>query len=92
MRKVCKVNKADVKQVQQCMGGLTYHTEAVPPDANIPRPTLVEKDWAPNELLALGAIFKYHKIEFLYVNKYGHSRRPYIFGGKKLDEIMFKMF
>ena len=42
-------------------------------------PTIYESDWAPNEILALTAMFTHHGVEFQYKNKYGKWREecPY---------------
>src|SRR5437870_2824432 len=66
MREVCQKNMANEKQ---CMGGLAAHAVGLQKLSEESGLTLCETDWAPNELLVLGATFTYYDINFSYINK-----------------------
>ena len=81
---------ADGRHVQQCLGGFTYLTADLPEptseDEEKEKPSIIcESDWAPNEILALTAMFTFHGIKFDYKTKYGQWKEkcPYILDKNK---------
>ncbi|CAG8629430.1 11029_t:CDS:2 [Paraglomus brasilianum] len=79
---VCKNNMANSKQVGQCMGGLFSRAQEMCTrnhgTGKNNSLSLCEIDWAPNEILALGTIFRYYSVRYIYKDK-GAEQSPFPF-------------
>ncbi|CAG8581434.1 410_t:CDS:2 [Funneliformis caledonium] len=62
--KTCKVNNVTTDAVKKCIGGL-YHTSSKGLHG-YDKIAIRAKDWEVNEIIALGLIFKYYRIPFIY--------------------------
>ncbi|RIB25880.1 hypothetical protein C2G38_2164850 [Gigaspora rosea] len=63
--KTCEDNQMNIEVVKKCIGGL-YHTSKELHGYD--KVAIFEKDWAVNEIIALGLIFKYYGVPFEYMN------------------------
>ncbi|CAG8573206.1 44921_t:CDS:2 [Gigaspora margarita] len=64
--KTCEKNQVNIEAVKKCIGGL-YHTSSKELHG-YDKVVIFEKDWAVNEIIALGLIFKYYGVPFEYMN------------------------
>ncbi|RHZ82935.1 hypothetical protein Glove_102g34 [Diversispora epigaea] len=62
----CNLNHVSLEAVKKCIGGL-YHTASKPIHSQTDL-VVCEKDWEVNEIIALGLIFRYFRIDFIYLN------------------------
>ncbi|KAF0382306.1 histidine-rich protein [Gigaspora margarita] len=64
--KTCEKNQVNIEAVKKCISGLC-HTSSKELHG-YDKVVIFEKDWAVNEIIALGLIFKYYGIPFEYMN------------------------
>ncbi|CAG8493306.1 5350_t:CDS:2, partial [Scutellospora calospora] len=67
LEETCEMNNVNVEAVKKCIGGL-YHNSSKELDG-YGKIVIYAKDWAVNEIIALGLIFKYFRVPFEYWNE-----------------------
>ncbi|CAG8562949.1 6713_t:CDS:2 [Diversispora eburnea] len=78
LEETCELNKVSINAIQKCICGL-YHTASKPLHGYDGNNIIISaKDWVENEIIALGLLFKYYSIPFVYKDKMGDSKNfPY---------------
>ncbi|CAG8451432.1 6557_t:CDS:2 [Paraglomus occultum] len=79
LKKVCQVNSLRYSDVQRCLGGLYYQaSKAVHGHKN--DIVIDARDWAANEIAAIGTLFHYFNVPFEYYDESGDpAAYPYKF-------------
>ncbi|CAG8567695.1 7075_t:CDS:2, partial [Paraglomus occultum] len=70
LKRTCSLNNFQYKDVEKCMGGL-YHTASKQLHGHETDIGIDARDWTVNEVLALGVLFYYYNIPYLYYNEDG---------------------
>ncbi|CAG8753186.1 18736_t:CDS:2, partial [Gigaspora rosea] len=68
LRETCKVNDVHLESVKKCLAGL-YHTSSKALHSRTNEIEICAKDWETNEVIALGVIFKFFRINFIYLDE-----------------------
>jgi len=70
LQKACHENHLRFDDVKRCIGGL-YHTASKNFHGHNGKITINAQSWSTNEVLSLGVIFEYFKIQWSYRNADG---------------------
>ena len=77
LKQICQLNSLRYEDVQRCIGGLYHHSLKLM-HGHKNDVVIDARDWASNEVAALGAIFHHFKVTFSYCDESGDTANyPY---------------
>ncbi|CAJ0870021.1 5745_t:CDS:2 [Entrophospora sp. SA101] len=79
LKRMCKLNSLRYEDVRKCIGGLYHHSSKLM-HGHKNDVVIDARDWAPNEVAALGTMFNHFKISYSYCNDSGNiDNYPFTF-------------